>query len=206
MDVEGSKGNVPEAEKKFSPPVLKRRTLLFILLGIVLLLIGLFVFSSVRLLLSQRGVDKAVQEWDRLQEEKRAAQMADIYGGKTPQETLSMFIEAMEKENYELASKYFEIDSQEEKLDEIKAAPKEEIEKTLGLLKKMQLDDKDVILGKMYEIVTARGEDAGSKEDYIEREKAFYTKSETMSVAVGDGRSSVSFTLYPNGIWKIERM
>ena len=35
------------------------------------------------------------------------AAMADTYGGKTPQATLQMYIEAVEKGDYELASKYF---------------------------------------------------------------------------------------------------
>lgn len=35
------------------------------------------------------------------------AAMADTYGGKTPQETLQMYIEAVEKGDHELASKYF---------------------------------------------------------------------------------------------------
>jgi hypothetical protein len=40
--------------------------------------------------------------------------MADTYGGKTPQETLRLYIEAVEKGDYELASKYFIGDKQVE--------------------------------------------------------------------------------------------
>ena len=39
--------------------------------------------------------------------DKKAKIVADTYGGKTPQETLDMFISAVEKGDYELASKYF---------------------------------------------------------------------------------------------------
>ena len=35
---------------------------------------------------------------------------ADTYGGKTPEETLKLFIEALKKEDVELASKYFILD------------------------------------------------------------------------------------------------
>ena len=35
------------------------------------------------------------------------AMQNDVYGGKTPQETLNLFISALEKEDIELASKYF---------------------------------------------------------------------------------------------------
>ncbi len=38
------------------------------------------------------------------------AMRADIYGGKTPEETLKMFVEALKKEDVELASKYFLLD------------------------------------------------------------------------------------------------
>ena len=35
---------------------------------------------------------------------------ADTYGGKTPQETLDMFVDALKKGDVELASKYFLLD------------------------------------------------------------------------------------------------
>lgn len=40
----------------------------------------------------------------------------DIYGGATPEETLSLFIGALEAGDVELASKYFVIDEQEQSL------------------------------------------------------------------------------------------
>lgn len=46
----------------------------------------------------------------------------DTYGGKTPEETLQLFISALEKGDIDLASKYFVLDKQEEwrgKLTEI---------------------------------------------------------------------------------------
>jgi hypothetical protein len=36
----------------------------------------------------------------------------DKYGGKTPEETYSMFLEALKKKDIELASKYFVLDKQ----------------------------------------------------------------------------------------------
>ncbi|MDP3729329.1 MAG: hypothetical protein Q8R26_01045, partial [bacterium] len=41
------------------------------------------------------------------------AMTADTYGGKSPQETLDMFIAALEKGDIELASKYFLLDMNE---------------------------------------------------------------------------------------------
>ncbi len=45
-----------------------------------------------------------------------AAYRADTYGGETPEETLRLFVEALEKRDFELASKYFVIENQEENL------------------------------------------------------------------------------------------
>ena len=42
------------------------------------------------------------------------AMTEDVYGGKTPQETLDMFIDALKKEDIELASKYFMLDTNEQ--------------------------------------------------------------------------------------------
>src|SRR3990167_11080939 len=39
------------------------------------------------------------------------AMTADTYGGKTPRETLDMFIDALKKGDVELAAKYFELET-----------------------------------------------------------------------------------------------
>jgi hypothetical protein len=55
-----------------------------------------------------------VAEQTRVYEEKERAYIeamtADTYGGKTPQETLDLFVAALEKGDIELASKYFLLD------------------------------------------------------------------------------------------------
>lgn len=43
-----------------------------------------------------------------------AAYRADTYGGETPEETLRLFVEALEKKDFELAAKYFVIENQEQ--------------------------------------------------------------------------------------------
>src|SRR3989344_6558448 len=52
-------------------------------------------------------LEKVYQEAERRYVE---AMTADTYGGKTPQETLDMFVEALRAEDIELASKYFMLD------------------------------------------------------------------------------------------------
>ena len=43
------------------------------------------------------------------------AMSEDTYGGKTPEETLNLFVEALKKEDLELASKYFVLNSNGER-------------------------------------------------------------------------------------------
>ncbi len=54
---------------------------------------------------TQKNYEKYL-EWQKNYEK---AMTEDTYGGKTPEETLKMFIEALKKEDIELASKYFSL-------------------------------------------------------------------------------------------------
>lgn len=86
----------------------------------------------------KRGI-KAFEEWaestKRSFEEFEARKAADTYGGATPQETLRMYIEAVEKGDYELASKYFVLDRQEQTKTGFEGASKENIQKYLDTLR-----------------------------------------------------------------------
>ncbi len=62
----------------------------------------------------QKRVTELKNELERLQKQADDAKAADTVGGKTPQETLDLFIAAVEKGDYELASKYFVIEKQAE--------------------------------------------------------------------------------------------
>ncbi|MFH0712291.1 MAG: hypothetical protein V2A55_00300 [Candidatus Jorgensenbacteria bacterium] len=64
----------------------------------------------------QESVDLLYEGFKQGQEELYQRQLADTYGGTTPQETLRMYIEAVEAGNYELASKYFIEENREEEL------------------------------------------------------------------------------------------
>ena len=64
----------------------------------------------------RRGVEKFAEALKQLEQEDYRIAMADTYGGKTPQETLQMYIGAVEKGDYELASKYFIGEKQEEEI------------------------------------------------------------------------------------------
>lgn len=51
----------------------------------------------------QENFDRAIEIQEQLEQQAKA----DIYGGKTPEQTLVLFVEALRNEDIELASKYF---------------------------------------------------------------------------------------------------
>ncbi len=58
----------------------------------------------------QRETQKNYEKYLDWQADYEKAMREDTYGGKTPEETLNMFIEALKKEDVELASRYFMLD------------------------------------------------------------------------------------------------
>ena len=78
----------------------------------------------------RREVEQSALELPAKLEAYKKAREADTYGGKTPEETLQLFIEALENRDLELASKYFAIDNDgverdPEHLENLKKAEKE---------------------------------------------------------------------------------
>ena len=53
------------------------------------------------------------RETSKIQREFEKPYREDRYGGKTPEETFDLFLEALRKEDIDLASKYFELEKQE---------------------------------------------------------------------------------------------
>lgn len=82
---------------------------------------------------------EAFEEWvestKRAAEEFEAQKAADTYGGATPQETLRMYIEAVEKGDYKLASRYFVLGKQEEEFRSLTSSPPENVLNVNNLLK-----------------------------------------------------------------------
>ncbi|MHB1086516.1 MAG: hypothetical protein ACYCZ0_02085 [Minisyncoccota bacterium] len=72
---------------------------------------------EVRMWQVEKYRDMAKAGYAEMQQEQEALEAAyrkDTYGGSTPEETLELFIEALEAKDYELAVKYFVIEKQEE--------------------------------------------------------------------------------------------
>ncbi len=76
-------------------------------------------------------IGQNVRKYERAIKQMEEDLKADIYGGKTPEQTLQMFVEALTKEDIELASKYFALGgplSREEWKQKIKKETKELID------------------------------------------------------------------------------
>ena len=149
-----------------------------------------------------RAYEEGIKKW---QQEDYETAMADIYGGKTPQETLRMYIDAVEKGDYELASKYFIGDYQERELKSFKNSKSENIKNMLDILQKLEIVDLRKNLAEMYEEENKKNSLSESKEDYINRlyDVWDYDKKAWMETKIDGYDFSVSFKKYPNGIWKI---
>lgn len=120
------------------------------------------------------------RETERLKQELERPYLEDTYGGKTPKETLEMFIAAVEKEDFDLASKYFVLSKQEEWREGLIEAHKE---KKLNIL--------------MEEVRQANKE--------LEKAKPLW---ETQDDYFFDTETNVAldFVKYPKDIWKIQEI
>ncbi len=91
--------------------------------------------DSYRQYKGEKRVAELANELKRLADLDLQKKTADTIGGKTPQETLEMFISAVEKGDYELASKYFVIERQEAELKSLQISKKENIDNVMGMLR-----------------------------------------------------------------------
>ena len=72
----------------------------------------------------EKGYIKYKEEFDK----------QDNYGGETPEETLDLYIQALEKSDFELASKYFVLKDQKKELGELLSLSVGEIDSYLEVL------------------------------------------------------------------------
>ena len=81
---------------------------IFILIAVVSYVVGILV----KYRLDVRKVDKATERFQSALEEPYKK---DIYGGKTPEETWAMYIDALKKGDIDLAIKYYAVGDQEKR-------------------------------------------------------------------------------------------
>ncbi len=132
-----------------------------------------------------RAQQEAVREIMRNQDNYEAAMRADTYGGKTPEETLKMFADAVASGNNDLAVKFLEFD--------YSGKPKKELED--GFKKAIQDGKKELML----EVINkAEFDPQASDENYA-----------WFDVVGKDGMAEYSICLSLNRyayIWKVKSM
>src|SRR3989338_10487379 len=74
----------------------------------------------------------------RIIEQQNRPYLEDTYGGKTPKETLDLFITAVEKGDFTLASKYFVLDKQEEWEKRLENGDRQKLNNWVDSLKRAQ--------------------------------------------------------------------
>ena len=89
----------------------KKRRAKWIIIALIIILVALFLilggYNNIKTTI--KGL-WAVNQYNAGIELYEKTMTEDTYGGKTPEETLAMFIDALEKGDIELASKYFILD------------------------------------------------------------------------------------------------
>lgn len=158
-----------------SGPKSSRWKFFFAMLGIILSVVGLYAVAN--LYTSRQGREQAqvlTNNLKQAEEDIVKQQMADTNGGKTPQETLLLYIDAIEKRDYELASKYFILENQKYEINLLNNADAQTKSSYLALLKN---------LSALKGVYSADGK--------------------SYSIPVND-KASVNFIVYPSGVWKIK--
>lgn len=91
------------------------RILVIVVIFVVIAVLGYLAGGVVKYKIDIRKADKTVE---RFQNSLEQPYKEDIYGGKTPEETWAMFLDALRKGDIDLAVKYYAVDKQEkERLD-----------------------------------------------------------------------------------------
>lgn len=149
------------------------KTWLRVLLALVAGFLAFFAITAFKDWQFRKGLDESRQAYDEWQEDFYQRALADTVGGKTPQDTLRMYIEAVEKGDYELAAKYFILEKQEEELKVFKNKniPKNRITEYLNVLKSTLIK--------------------GGKYSWDKKYFSF------------DGEIFVELALYPSEVWKL---
>jgi len=88
-----------------------------------------------------KALDELAQTVRDIQKADYEEALRDTYGGTTPQETLSLYISALEKNDYELASRYFIGTKQKEELESLNKMTEKFKSELLGLLKQSATSD-----------------------------------------------------------------
>src|SRR3989344_6594702 len=114
----------------------------------------------------------------------------DTYGGKTPEETLQLFIDALKSGDIELASKYFVVEEQEDRFSSLKNIAQNNLLSLIEDLEKTKL---------------VEGNESTARFDYTRYFEGgeVEIQGKKFSVDRGPINQSIYFTKMVSGIWKI---
>ncbi|OHB21274.1 MAG: hypothetical protein A2939_04065 [Parcubacteria group bacterium RIFCSPLOWO2_01_FULL_48_18] len=115
----------PPREKQYKSHMVKFMAVFLAVLVGGFGLVGLY--SGYMKYRDQQRADEQSQRYRDVEQRYIEAMTADTHGGKTPEETLKMFIDALRREDVDLASKYFALETSEKNLDEYLTRKKWEV-------------------------------------------------------------------------------
>ena len=118
-----------------------QRRILQIIGVFILVFLVLVVGDTAREWWARRKVDQLAAGLEQYAAETNARRAADTIGGATPQETLEMYILAVEAGDYELASSYFVEEKREGELKRLEGSPVENLENVTSLLQQVSFSD-----------------------------------------------------------------
>ncbi|MEK7589691.1 MAG: hypothetical protein AAB475_00345 [Patescibacteria group bacterium] len=105
---------------------------------------------------------KADKNYTKWEESIKEQYRNDTYGGDTPEETWAMFLQALEKKDFDLASKYFVLDEQKKWFEALNMADQNNLSIWLNELKTLRKDGGESISkDKEYYHYTAKTEEFG---------------------------------------------
>ena len=143
-------------------------------------------------------------KYQRLVEKMQAPYKNDKYGGKTPEETFDLFLEALRKEDVDLASRYFVIKKQDEwKKTLEKYKENSLLAELINELKNNRLK---------WELTQNDGQVANFQYSFVidkpstEELPLGNGKTQKVTYPVGKYSSDIVFEKYLSGVWKISKL
>lgn len=141
---------------------------------------------------------RAKWEAQRLQDQWEKPYREDKYGGKTPEETYDMFLEALRAGDVELASKYFTIGDQEKWMKTLSTFKEngslvafvQERENLKSVWKKSNKST-EITVSFTYQVL-------------IEKDGTATFEGQEINIPAGNYTNESVFSKYPSGVWKIE--
>lgn len=119
-----------------------KKIVIAILIPVILFIIAVFVVAA-KLTFDEREKNREFErKTQEFQAELERPYREDVYGGKTPEETWNMFLDALKKGDIDLASKYFAVGKQGEYRDILEKSQEDnELNQWIKEMEKLRKDE-----------------------------------------------------------------